>query len=129
MAFWMALIFSVNLKTALDALPASADSEDNAVSVEEALEFFVFGKAKKLAGPKGKEVSVGTKDLLRIAADRSTRNRVEFPAPPAAPNLRWNLDSAVFPRVLRLSQRGTGIAQLASSIQKSVVCRHQCSGI
>jgi hypothetical protein len=44
--------FSVNLKTVLDAVPASATSPGLAWSVKDALEFFVFGKAKKPARPK-----------------------------------------------------------------------------
>jgi hypothetical protein len=44
--------FSVNLKTALDAIPTSASSPGLAWSVKEALEFVVFGKAKKPAWPK-----------------------------------------------------------------------------
>jgi hypothetical protein len=41
--------FSVNLKTALDAIPATATSPGLAWSVKDALEFFVFGKATKPA--------------------------------------------------------------------------------
>jgi hypothetical protein len=44
--------FSVNLKTALDAVPATATSPGLAWGVKGALEFFVFGKAKKPARPK-----------------------------------------------------------------------------
>jgi hypothetical protein len=44
--------FSVNLKTVLDAIPPSANSPGLAWTVKEALEFFVFGKAKKPAWPK-----------------------------------------------------------------------------
>jgi hypothetical protein len=45
--------FSVNLKTALDAIPATATSPGLAWAVKDALEFFVFGKAKKPAWRKG----------------------------------------------------------------------------
>jgi hypothetical protein len=45
--------FSVNLKTALDAVPATATAPGLAWGVKGALEFFVFGKAKKPAWPKG----------------------------------------------------------------------------
>jgi hypothetical protein len=44
--------FSVNLKTALDAIPATATSPGLAWGVKDALEFFVFGKATKPAWPK-----------------------------------------------------------------------------
>jgi hypothetical protein len=44
--------FSVNPKTALDAIPATATSPGLAWGVKDALEFFVFGKAKKRAWPK-----------------------------------------------------------------------------
>jgi hypothetical protein len=44
--------FSVNLKTALDAVPATATFPGLAWTVKNALEFFVFGKAKKPAWPK-----------------------------------------------------------------------------
>jgi hypothetical protein len=47
--------FSVNLKTALDAIPATATSPGLAWSVKDAVEFFVFGKAKKPAWPKSQE--------------------------------------------------------------------------
>jgi hypothetical protein len=41
--------FSVNLKTALDAIPATATSPGLAWSVKDALEFVVFGKTTKPA--------------------------------------------------------------------------------
>jgi hypothetical protein len=44
--------FSVNLKTALATIPATATSPGLAWGVKNALEFFVFGKAKKPAWPK-----------------------------------------------------------------------------
>jgi len=44
---------SVNLKIALDGIPATATSPGLAWGVKDALEFFVFGKAKKAAWPKG----------------------------------------------------------------------------
>jgi hypothetical protein len=47
--------FSVNLKTALDAIPATATSPGLAWGVKNALEFFVFGKATKPAWPKNQE--------------------------------------------------------------------------
>jgi hypothetical protein len=44
--------FSVNLKTALEAIPTTADSPGKAWTVKPALEFFVFGTTKKLPWPK-----------------------------------------------------------------------------
>jgi hypothetical protein len=44
--------FSVNLKTALDGIPATANAPGFAHSVEDALEFFIFGKTTKAAWPK-----------------------------------------------------------------------------
>jgi hypothetical protein len=41
--------FSVNLKRALDALPATANAPGTAWTVKDALEFFVFGKTTKTA--------------------------------------------------------------------------------
>jgi hypothetical protein len=46
-AFWLGF-FSVNLRKALDG-SQSANSEDNAVAIKDAVEFFVFGPAKKRA--------------------------------------------------------------------------------
>ena len=45
--------FSVNLKRALDAIRASANSKGLAQTVDDALEFFIFGKTTKAAWPKG----------------------------------------------------------------------------
>jgi hypothetical protein len=47
--------FSVNLKTAIAAIPASANSVGLAWSVEDALEFFIFGKTSKPAWPKSQK--------------------------------------------------------------------------
>ena len=44
--------FSVNLKTALDSIPTAANAPGLAHSVENALEFFIFGKTTKAPWPK-----------------------------------------------------------------------------
>jgi hypothetical protein len=47
--------FSVNLKTAVDAIPMTATSPGLAWSVEDALEFFIFGKTTRAAWPKSQK--------------------------------------------------------------------------
>jgi len=47
--------FSVNLKTALDGIPPSANAPGLAHSVEDALEFFVFGKTTRTPWPKSQK--------------------------------------------------------------------------
>ena len=44
--------FSVNLRTALDAIPVTANTPGLAWGVTDALEFFIFGKTTKPAWPK-----------------------------------------------------------------------------
>jgi hypothetical protein len=44
--------FSVNLKKALDMVPATANAEGLAWSAKDALEFFIFGKTTRRAWPQ-----------------------------------------------------------------------------